>query len=889
MRWSTLRTRLRATLRGRSIEHEQDEEIQFHLEQEAAKLIRGGVAADEARRRARAAFGGVEVTREALRDGRGDRWIRDCAGDLRYSWRTLWRNPTFAATGILTLTLGIGACVAIFSAVNAVLLRPLPFAQPDRLAMLWESNPDKGWTRAEVAPANFLDWKETVTSFAGVAGWSSFQDRQTLVGHGDPVALRTVIVTGNFFSVLGSKPLLGRVFEDRETWNTGVPITILSYRLWRDRFSSDRSVIGSTIDVNGERVQVVGVMGEDMTFPSATTDMWRPIGWEPSYRDGVYFRRAHWMNAVARLRDGVSMTTAAAELHRVMSELERRYPATNTHMQAGMEPMQDALTSDVRKPLFTLLAATGLLLLIACANVGNLLLVRSAARERELVLRRALGAGVSRVIRQALAESLLLAALGGAAGYALGWWGARSLLAMQPPGLLPVSNVHPDGRVAAALLVVTSLCAVVFGIVPAFWSGRRDPADVLKEGSRTGSDSKRMRSWGNALVVGEIALALMLTVGAGLLVRSLWNITRVSPGFDAHNVLTVQLSLPSAKYGSDEAGQTEKIRAFYDELLLRARGVPGVSTAALASDLPLTGPSWSSDFSVAGRPPEAYGREVVHRQLSPGYFHLMRVPLLAGRDFTDRDVRGSEPVIILNQSLVRKYFGSENPIGQRIAFDKEPDSTSVWNTVIGVVGDEHQGRLSEDPRIEIFAPSRQDVRSGAFLLLRTNGDPLQLVSTVRRLIADMDPALAIMGVRTMEDVQYHSMARERFMTALVLSFAVVGVLLAIVGVYGVMSQLAQRRIREMGIRMALGARASAVRWLMVRHGLLLIGGGAVIGSLLALASTGPLDSMLFGVGPRDGPTYAAVLLVLVTTGLIACAVPARRAAQASPAETLRAE
>lgn len=874
--------RVAAFFAGRTVEQDLDDEIRFHLDNETAKLVRAGVATGEARRRALAAFGGVERTKELHRDGRGDRWFRDFASDVRYGWRTLVRSPVLALTGILTLALGIGATMAIFSVVNAVILRPLPFERADRLVRLWEDNAEKGWKKADAAPANMLDWKERVTAFADVAAWQSFQSRATLTGRGQPQVLNVTSVTGNFFSVLRAKPFLGRALEDRETWNTGSRVAVLSYPAWRDRFGADRDIVGRTIELNGAPVQVVGVMGPDLAYPFADVDLWRPLAFDPSDRTKVSFRRAHWMGVIARLRDGRTMESASAELHDVMTRMATEYPVTNTHMEAGLEDLHRYTVGDTRRPLLLLLGATGFLLLIACANVGNLLLVRAAAREREVVLRRALGARALRVVRQALTDALLLSALGGTAGYVLGWWGTRALGALQPAGMLPTREIAPDLRVFVFVLIVTTASAVLFGTIPAVWSGRRDPADVLKESSRTGSASRRMRIWANGLVMSEVALALLLTVGAGLMVRSLWNILHVPPGFDARNVLAVSLSLPGTRYDSRSS-----ISGFYANLVQRTEALPGVVNAAVASRLPLTGRSWTSDFSIAGQPPSDQMLEVVHREVSPGYFRVMRVPVIAGRDFTAADRTGSLPVIIINQSLARRFFPDESPLGRRIAFDRVPDSTSLWRTVVGVVGDEHQAQLSQEPRIEIFAPAWQEVDGSMTLLLRTQPPPLELAGAVRQLVATLDPSLALYRVRDMEDVLADSMARERFLAALLLAFATVGAVLAVVGVYGVVSQLAQQRTREIGIRIALGAQAGRVRWLIVRHGVVLLAGGLVVGAVVALVATRPLGELLFGVAPHDPITFALVASLLGLSGALASAIPAWRATNAEPSETLR--
>ncbi len=875
--------RLRAHVRGGATNRDLEEEIRFHIELETKKNIALGMCPSDAHREAMIQFGGVQRAREEHIDVRGARWLEEFVGDTRYALRAFLRNPILSLAGIITLALGVGANTAIFSAVNAVVLRPLPFPESGRLLMLWEENPEKGWHQQVVAPANFFDWREQVPAFQDAAMYT-FSGRATLIGIGAPQLLRVVTVTGNFFSVLGARAELGRTLVEEETWDSGTHVAVLSHRAWRDRFGGDRAVIGRTVRIEGAPVQIVGVMPESFAYPQENLDAWVPMEWKKSDRAEIGFRRAHWPHAIARLKPGVSFEQANAQLQQVAARLKTQYPTTNKFMGAGMTPLHDFLIGDTRLPLLILLAAVALLLLIACANVGNLLLVQAASRERELSLRVALGAGRMRLVRQALTESLTLSAIGGLGGLALGWWGTRALGAMQPEGMLPVRNLSIDWSVLAFVIAITTLSGIIFGLAPALWSGRRAPADALRAGGRTGSDGMRMRRWGNGLVVGEVALALMLTVGAGLLVRSFWTLEHVDPGFDSAGVLAVSINLPQTPYDSNA-----KVVAFYDELVRRARQIPRVERAGLTRQAPLDGLSWSSDFSVAGRAPDEYGSEVQHREVSPDYFRTMRVPLIRGRGFTESDREGATQVIVINEALARGYFKGRDPIGQRLAFDKVPDSTSVWRTIVGVVGNEHQVSLAKDSHIEIFTPLAQAAQNYMVLMLRTRAEPAALAPAVRRIVAELDPTLAIHAVRTMDGVRATSMARERFLMTMLLLFAVVGMVLAIVGVYGVLAQLARSRTREMGIRIALGAQGGDVRWLVVRHGLRLTIAGLVIGSLAALLATRALGGLLFRTPPSDPLTFTVVALLLTATSVLASWIPALKASRADPALTLRGE
>ncbi len=884
MPFDRLWLRLRAALRRRAADRELDDEIRFHLEREHEKNVTAGMTDADAWRRAYVSFGGVQQVREAHRDVRGLPWMADAGGDARVAVRALARRPALAGAAVITLALGIGANTAIFSAVDAAMLRPLPFPAPDRLVMLGENNPEMNWHMESVAGANYLDWKEQVRAFQDIAAYSSGTGHATLTGAGDPQLLTLEAVTGNFFTVLGGHAELGRGFVDDETWDTTHATIVLSDRAWRSHFGADPGVVGRTIHIDGRPTQVIGVMAAGFTFPSSTVDAWSTQGWDRASRTKVWFRRAHWLRAIARLRPGVSVDQANAQFQVVVRRLQQQYPVTNRVMGAGMVPLHTYLVGDTRTALLVLLAASGLLLLIACANVGNLMLVHANGRAPEVALRLALGAGPWRLTRQMLTESLVLSSLGGAAGFALAWFGTRAITVLAPERTLPDSGIHIDWSVLAYTLAITTACGVLFGIAPALWSARRAPGDALKEGGRGPHEGRRARRWGEALAVAEIALALTLSSGAGLLVRSLWRLAHVPPGFDPHGVLAVGLELPQARYDT-----TPKVNAFDDAIIARVRALHGVTDAAIVSHLPLTGTEWTSSFSIAGRRPGEYGSEVAHREVGPDYFRMMREPLLAGRTFNRTDREGSPRVVLINDVVARRFFPGQNPIGQRLTFDKVPDSSSIWRTVVGVVGSEHQISLDAEPRIEIFTPQEQNPSGDIFLMVRATGDPMSLLPQVRSVLHDLDPEQAIVELHTLDDVVATSMARARFLTTLLFVFATVGLALAVVGVYGVMAQLAQRRRREMGIRLALGAPARAVRWLIVRHALGMVVPGLVIGTVAALVATRALRSVLYRVAPSDPLTFVAVPLALAASALVASWMPAAQVSRADPAQALHVE
>ena len=871
-----LRYSLRAALRRARVDQELSDELAFHVERETDRLIAAGASPGDARRRALVAIGGVETVKEAHRDGRGTRWIHETIGDARYALRGLRRNRALAAAAIGTFALGIGATTAIYTAVDAMLLRPLPFAAPDRLVEIGEDNPEFQWHMQDAAPANLFDWRDRVASFQDVMGYS-FAESATLLRDGVPALVSERSVTGNFFSVLGVPAQFGRTFLFDETWSSGADVVVISDRLWRDRFGASRDVVGSTAMLDGTPCTIVGVAPPGFRFPEPGTDLWRPVAWKRENFSQIQFRRAHWMRAVARLRAGATVEQASAQLTAVAHQLKREYPATNRVMDAELVPLHRFLVGDSRLPLLVLLASVVLLLLVACANVGNLLLVRAAAREREIALRVAIGASGARLARQSLVESLVLACLGGAAGLALGWWATRTLGALMPAGMLPVHDLSIRWSIVWLVVVVTTLSGVAFGVVPAAWASRRDPSDALKSGGRGAGGGARANRWGRRLAVVEVAVALVLTVAAGLLARSYALLERVDPGFDSRGVTTMTLSLPAARYDS-----AAKITAFYDELLERVRALPGASDAALTTQLPLNGPGWSSDFSVQGSSAGHYSESLVHRQVTPGYFRTMRVPLLRGRWFAESD-RGEPPVAIINDALARSVFAGQDPIGQQITFDRVPSAKAVWRTIVGVVGGERQISPAAPVQPEVFEPLAQALSRGFTLVVRGSSD---MSPALRGVVAALDPRLAIVELQSMRSIEERSMARDRFVMALVSLFGAVALVLAIVGVYGVVAQIARGRTREMGIRIALGATGSSVRWLIVRHGLALASAGAAIGAVVALAATRTLSTLLFGVAPTDALTFAAVIAALLAAAGVASWIPGARLARVDPASTL---
>ena len=883
-----------------------DAELDAFLEARIEHLVARGMTPAEARAEALRRLGApLADVRASLQHSAGRReerrrlleWADAVLADVRYAVRQFVRAPGFTVTAVLVLALGIGATTAIFSAVRAAVLRPLPFTQPDRLHMLWASNREMGSDRQVVSPANYLDWKERVSSFADVEAYDDAPMPVPITGRGDPLVLEAVRVSGGLLSMLGVRPMLGRDFTEAETWaeatwRAGETPVLLSARTWRTVFGGEASAVGRAVEFNGAPARIVGVMPEGFAFPSEAVDLWVPFGWPSEARDAAWFRRAHSIRPIARLAPGATPERAQAELATVAAQLEREHPQVNTRMGAGLSPLHAFLVGDTRTPLLILLGAVGLMLLIACANVGTLLLVRTSGRRRELAVRAALGAGRGRLVRQMLTESLALAALGGAFGIALGVAGTRLLERLQPDGLLRVASFPVDAGVLAFAALATAVAALFFGAFPAVVARRAGPGETLQEAGRSGTAGPGTRRIVGGLVVAEVALATLLVLGAGLLVRSTVELRQVDPGFDPRGVAAVSLNLPGARYGGPP-----QVMAFVDELLARVRALPGVESAAVSSTLPLRDRGSTSDFFIAGRAPDAYGTEVVRRSMTPGYLETVGVPLLAGRAFTDADVftgrwdeRRGDRVVLINEAMARRHFPGEDPVGQRITTDRVPDSTSAWRTIVGVVGDERQSAIAMPAQIELIEPFGQAIERGMHVYVRVaSGDPTRLVPAVRSIVRDLDPELPIFDAVAMEDVVAESMARDRFLMFLLASFAAVALVLALVGVYGVTAQAARQRLPEFGLRMALGARARDILGLTLRRGLSLVIVGLVLGVAAALVATRAMAGLLYGITPNDLATFLTVISLVIAAGFGASWLPARRAARLDPATTLRAE
>jgi predicted permease len=802
--------------------------------------------------------------------------------DLRYAIRSLLRTPGFAIVAVLTLAIGIGANTAMFTVANAVLWRPLPYPHPEQLVQMWETNPLKHWTEAPASPANFADWQKRSTAFSGIAGYFGTGDRgfgkfdTFLTGWGEPLQLKACAVTGNLFDVLQVKPLLGRTFVNEETFEGKGHVVVLSYGLWRSEFGSDPHMVGRTISLNAVNYVVVGVMPPDFFFPSRQIQVWTAVGMDPKML--VEMRRPHFVSVIARLRPGVSVAQARAEMTMIARRLEQQYPDTNTKMGVGLGSFRGWMVEDARPELILLLTAVGFVLLIVCVNVANLQLGRAANRSREIGIRKALGASRGRLIQQLLTESLVVAAAGGTLGLLLAYMAVQSLVWIAPSNIPLLDQVQIDARVIAFNLTVCIFAAFLFGFAPAF---RASGAGELNDRGQTGGVERR-RTRG-LLVASEVAMAVMLAIGAGLLVKSLLKLEQVNPGFNPERVLTFKTLLPDARYPKDE----QALKAFQD-IQRRIEGNPQVLAAGAASTSALHGYTWTGDATVEGRSGDDYERELRHNAVTPGYFRAMGTPVVAGRDLNEFDRAGVAPVTLVNDALRQKYFHGQNPIGKRIRFGR-PTDKDPWVTIVGVVADQKQDGLDQAVLPEAYAPLAQDTQNPLTFVVRTKGDSQALVAFARAQVQAIDKDLAVTDVITLQDEVHGSVKEQRFRTGLLSGFAAVALLLAAIGIYGVLAYLVAQRSREIGIRMALGAQRGRVLEMVLRQGMQPVLLGALAGVAGAVAVTRFIRGLLFGVEAVDPGTYALTVGALVAVAMCACYIPARRATRVDPMVALREE
>jgi putative ABC transport system permease protein len=796
--------------------------------------------------------------------------------DLALAVRILRRRPGFTALTVTVLALAIGANSAMFSIVEGVLLRQPALEDPDRLVFLWEARPQRNQVRNSVGAYNYARWRERARTLAGIAAYRA--SGTNLTGSGDPERLDAGRVTGNLFEVLGVRPFLGRALTDADSRPQAPAVAVLSEGYWRRRFAADPGIVGRSLILDGQPTTVVGVMPQSFQVPPETA-VWMPIAIDQEFRD-VWSGRS--MTAVARLAPDATLAQARDEMARLAADLARELPNYNTGWTANVFPLHADLVRDVRPALTVLMGAVGLLLLVACANVANLLIARALGRDREVAIRSALGASPARLVRQLLTESVLLGVMGGIAGLLLGTWLLQGLLVLLPAEVRLISQVGLNPAVLAFTAGLSLASAVVFGLAPALQQARPSLVPSLKEGGQTRGASHARRRLKNALVVSEIALSLVLTAGTGLLLRSFWRLANVDPGFRAEGVLAMPVSLPRTSYPTPER-QT----AFFNEALARVSRMPGVDSVGALSAMPLGGGA-ATRFRPLDRPAPARGEEPSGdvRIVTPRLFRTLAVPLLAGRDFDDRDAEGRPRVVVVNRELVRRFWPDKDPIGQRL--------TMSWDgwieaEVVGVVGDVRLTALDREPRATLYWPQAQLPSGAMTLMVRTSGPPRALAPAVRGELAALDRDLPPGRVQTLEEVAAGSLERQRFLLRLLAAFALVALTLAAVGVYGVMSYTVVERIPEVGVRLAVGASPGDIVRLILRDGIALAASGIVIGLVLAAAGAGALRTLLFEVPPRDPLSLAVVAALLLLATLAAAWLPARRASRIDPIKALRAE
>ena len=805
--------------------------------------------------------------------------------DIRYGFRTLIKRPSFTIIVVLTLALGIGANTTIFSAVDAVLLNPLPYQDPDRLVAVWETNKQLSpemWDRNEVAMGNFRDWRSRNQVFDQLG--SLFDADVNLTGVGEPEQIKSCVVTTNFFQVLGIQPMIGRSFLPEEEKPGSPRVVIISSGLWQRLFGSDPNLTNKSVTLNGNPVAVIGVMppGFDLQFPINTrVDMWLPMRIDPANFD----RNSHYLYALARLKPGISRDQAQNEMHLIATQLQQQYPETNAQKDVNIVPLRKQLVGKVESYLYLLFAAVGFVLMIACANVAGLLLARVTARHKEVAVRIALGASRWRIIRQLLTESIILSALSGLLGLLFAYAGIKLLVALTPPDVPRLHEIGLHIPVFLWTLVISILTGVLFGLAPALQASRPDLNESLKKSAGRNQGGFQRGGLRNPLIVSEVALALLLSVGAGLMIKSFLRLQQVSPGFEANNLLTMNIALPRQKYS-----QPQQANAFFDQLAEHIKTLPGVKSVGGIDPLPFSNSNVSTSFLIEGAPavPLADRPDVGERAVTPAYFETMGIPVLKGRSFTAQDRDNTPHVIIVNEALASRYWPNQDVIGKRLGFEDDP-SKQAWREIVGVVGNVKHKRLEAEANPEVYFPYQQLPKNFMSVVVRTSSDPVSMIPAIRSQVFTIDKNQPVFDIMTMDQRLAKSVASSRFVMLLLGTFSVLALGLAAVGLYGAMAYLVTQRTQEIGLRMALGARRIDVFKLVVGKGMRLAIIGTAIGLVASLALTRVMGSLLFEVTPTDALTFVIVSVVLLTVALLACYIPARRATNVDPLTSLRYE
>jgi putative ABC transport system permease protein len=875
---------LRNVLHRKREERELDEEIRSHELLLADEKIFAGVNPQEAHRQVRLEVGGVEQVKEEIRETRAGHALDTFFQDVRYGLRMLRKSPGFTAVAVLTLALGIGANTSIFSVVRAVLLRPLPYTNPGQLVLFSSAKPDAGISGLGLSYPTFTELRDANQVFSAVAGFGSHS--LVLTGDGEPSELSTVVVTSNFFSLLAARPLLGRVFLPEDGERGAATVAIVSENLWRSRLGSDPSIVGRSITLDMRSYSVIGVMPASFQTPflNQANQVWIPLAQDPLY--SVWMTKPpqqHWLAVIARMRPEVSAAQAQTELNTISARLANDVPAEKG-WAIRIESLQHAITGDVKLPLLLLLGAVGLVLLIACANVANLLLSRARSRSREIAIRIALGAGKGRIARQLLTECAMLGLLGGLIGTLVAYWGVATLVPLLPSSLPKIHAVRVDGWVLVFAFVLSLATSLAFGLAPVLSAAGSDPHKELGEGARVGESAgpRRARAF---LAIGEIALAMVLLTGAGLLMRSFSELTSVNPGFDPNHIVKAMVSLPQFQYSTPQ-----QWRAFSEELVADLQAQPGMKDSAIAGPLPIVDCCVTLSFQIVGNPlpQEGAADTANYVPASARYFSVMGIPLQRGRLFNESDSSSAVPVTLISEAFAKRYFPNQDPLGRHLEFGF-PANGIVSREIVGIVGDIHDVSLGKAPGPMMYVPFAQAPLYGGEVVVKSTLRTSAVVGAIRTVTHSIDKNLPVTDIAALPDVLTESVAQPRFRTLLLGLFGGIALLLAAVGIFGVISYSVSRRTHELGIRMALGAQPKSVQRMILRETLALLLIGIAIGLPCAVVTARVVAHLLFQVPPYDPLTLAVVSAVLVAVGTLASYIPARRAMQVAPMVALRHE
>ena len=877
---------LQALLQRERVERELDEEVHGFVKMATAEKVKEGMSGREASRAVRLENGTVESMKEAVRVASWETLMETCWRDLRFAVRMLRKSPGFMAVAIVTLALGIGANTAIFSVVYAVLLKPLPFPHSNQLVFLFEAKPQNGIPSSGISYDNFTEIRGQNHVFSELAGVTTHD--LTLTGRGEPAEVTTAGVTPELFALLETRPLLGRGFLPEDGKQGAQPVVILGEAVWRERFNADLNVVGSPISLDHRSYTVIGVMPADPNaiFSPRRIQFWIPVAQDPLFGPFIARQGVRFLGIVGRLKPSVSVTQAQAEMDAIAARLAAKFPEENSGWDIRLKPLQRAIVGDVRAALLVLLGSVGLVLLIACANISNLLLARATSRGKEIAVRIALGAGRARILRQLISESTVLSLLGGAAGVMLAYWGVHALASFLPEDIPQVHAIRIDGSVLLFALALSILTSLLFGLAPAFFAAHSNVQATLKESASHASESRVRRFARSFLAVGEVAMAMVLLVAAGLLLRSFAALTSQNPGFDVAHVVKADIQLPQFQYS-----KPEQWAAFADELLRRLQSQPGMRDCALGVPLPLNKQGFAPlPFDIMSHAPLPKGtpKSAHYVSISPGYFQVMGIPLLRGRTFNDRDISSAPHVTIISEVFAHRYFPNEDPLGKKLVFSF-PSNPGVPREIVGIVGDVRDASVSEEPGPMMYVPFDQAPLWGGEAVVRTTLSAGSVAATIRHEVDEIDKDLPVTDVVSMSELIDASVSQPRFWTWLIGSFGAMALVLAAAGIFGVISYSFSRRTREIGIRITLGASPENVMRLVLSESARLVLMGLAVGIPVALGLGRFLSSLLFGIRAADPSTFAAVAFLLITVGTLAAYIPARRAIRVDPLTALRYE